>query len=487
MESQLASGASIPTMRRIAGRAQNLADLTWWPEPASGDRTVAGAIHPMLPALNDGRAPMFIEYEGFPFASTELLQTKLDDPDAVPRQYEPFYQYGSAKPSGFAPVPRLAYGREFQSFAFVISNAGTLPLLNQAYAARPWTPKEVLDPPIKSKPQELIATGAYRRRTAIGQAAQVTKAAQLHTNRIGAPIDGVTPLASDYPRIGLFATARSDGARDLFREADGRGCMTISPGHTNRWSLADIQWSGNAKRLSLRFFDGPAADPGALGVADFAFEQASRDGTQPDNAVDLAGVDAIAVIATANTSQPANVELTVVCRDLTVSRTCAVRSGALWLRLVLEAGDSAGMTLADTGNHKADGVDAPLLLLVPPGEQWKKGLSQEHTATVHSPRVGYLDFERWLANSDLRKRAFENDDVLAQRLERALLDGYAMRHLDKGLAAALDRLPDPAVEEMRVELIVVDRLGGGPVPALKRDDQAERPFEESSREAPGIG
>jgi hypothetical protein len=447
----------------------NLADLTWAaPEKPEKDKTVEGAIHPMLPAVSDGRAPMFIEYEGFPFASTELLNTRLPDSGAMgPRAYRPFYRHGSSQAPKFARVPRLAYGRAFQSFAFVTTNAGTLPHKLQDQKKLPWLPHEKLEPPEEAVEGELIATAPYSRRTAIGQTAVEEVRDRRTSPRIGAPIASVAPLASDYPRIGLFATGTTGGARDLFRESDGRGALVIgsvtAPTITNSWQLADIRWTGAPKAISLRFFDGPAAEPGKPGAANFTFAQKT---TGPD-ALDLTkvGVIGISVTATrtdaADPTSPLDVELSVTCAGSTPPpQSFRTRSDTLWLRLeLLSAGPSAGMTFADVGAHKPDGVDAPLLLLAPADDKrWSSGLGTV-TARVHTPRIGYLDFDRWLANGDLRRRIFDNDDA-ARRFEEALLAAYVMRHLDAELAAALDRLPDPAAGQLRLELIVLDQLTG---------------------------
>lgn len=448
----------------------NLADLTWTPpekKDLDRDKSIAGAIHPMLPAVSDGRAPMFVDYEGFPFASTELLQTRLPDSAAVgTREFRQFYRHTSSQASGFARVPRLAYGRTFESFSFVTSNAGTLPIAQQSGPTRPWMPRETLTPPDEARPGDLIATTEYSRRTAISQSA--VSETRGRTARIGAPIAGVAPLASDYPRIDLFDAGPTDGVRDLFRESNGRGALVIGSSTvattTNTCQLADIRWTGQPKLFTLQFFEGPAAGPGQPGAADVTFEQTNATNAGNPSAVDLAQVDAIgiAIKATRNGSG-LDVELEVGCAGSTLRRAFKTRFDTLWLRLMLRAeGPSASMTFADVGANKPDGVDAPLLLLAPSGEAWNAGLSADIVTTVHSPRIGYLDFERWFANSDLRKRAFKENEDAAKLLEAALLAAYVMRHLDEPLAAALDRLPDPAVEHLHLELVVLDQLAGVP-------------------------
>ena len=453
----------------------NLAELTWphYPDKPASVTTVEAAIHPMLPAVSDGRAPMFIDFQGFPFASTELLETRLPNGTAEgERSYTPFYRHGSSTAPGFARVPRLAYGRWVESLSFVTTNAGTLPLILQHSAAQPWMPKHKLQAPSETTQGTLIARVPYSRRTAIGQTAVEEKRQNGKPLRIGAPLAAVAPLAADYPRIGVYAEQSADGARDLFRESDGRGALVIGSATasdmTNSWQLADIRWIGAPSALDLRFFDGPTAHPDHPGIANVSFEQLGAANEGKSNAVDLAAVDVIEISSSATRSDPydaaspLDVVLTVSCGSVKERRTFQSRSDTLRLRLVLKAaGGSATMSFTDTGARAPDGVDAPLLLLAPEKDGWNGGLSDEVTVTLHTPRIGYLDFDRWLGNADLRKRIFK-DDAIARRFEGALLAAYLMRHQDESIAAALDRLPDPAVEQIRIELILLDQLAGTP-------------------------
>ena len=129
----------------------HLADLTWpvpdETKPQDPLPDVEAAIHPMLPAINDGRGPMFMEYHGFPFAD-RALEARVVGNDAEARDpRRPFYaQDPHMAADEFARVPRLAYGRTFRTFSFVTSNAGTLPydlqeLDSDGNIARPWMPR----------------------------------------------------------------------------------------------------------------------------------------------------------------------------------------------------------------------------------------------------------------------------------------------------------------------------------------------------------
>ncbi|MFY9294422.1 MAG: hypothetical protein WAP03_27605 [Methylorubrum rhodinum] len=92
-----------------------------------------------------------------------------------------------------------------------------------------------------------------------------------------------------------------------------------------------------------------------------------------------------------------------------------------------------------------------------PDNAWNIGTPTEVTAEVATPRVGYLDFLRWMTNVDLRKALGASGDRFMSGLSMA----YAMRHVDPSLATALDRLPDPAVDKVRLTLATTDTLGGG--------------------------
>lgn len=456
----------------------NLAELTWdtADPPQDSSKIVQAAIHPMLPAVSDGRGPMFIEYQGFPFADSTFAATMLQqDPDTSAASYKPFYRHYTADyaGSGFARLPALAYGRTFESFGFLISNGGSLPLDSQG--DWPWMPLKQLKEP-QGPIDELVAQADYQRRTAIGQMVhEETKTTTISdsawrnttTRRIGAPIPDVLPLSSDYPRIGLFAEAATNGVRDIFREMNGTGSLLIgslSGDSTIRvgQQLADVRWVGAPQRLTLGLFDQPASGPNDR-RNDFPF-------SLPTAAADLAKITTIGIqITTTRTAGGENakwdVDALVTCGDQTLQRQFTTSSGTLWIRLWLETGaQPASMSFADPSSHKSDSVDAPLLLLATPESQgWLDGIATGVTVAVQTPCVGYLDFERWFFNDDLLRLAFNIDAhpenrTKADWLDQFLLLAYAMRHQNEELAAALDRLPDPAVDKVRIELTFVDQL-----------------------------
>jgi len=193
----------------------NLADLSWGYEVKNGKvqpadiGKVSGTLHPMLPAVADGRGPMFINYEGFPLADAASAERFSDD--VVPGAQDLFYRHGPhgdySKP-GFEELPRLAYGRTFESFGFVLSNAGVLPLALQIDPEkRPWLPRPNIEHLFEGdnwQDREVFET-KYQRRTAIARMAVIEQPVAGASRRLGESIPGVQPLCADYPRLGVVA------------------------------------------------------------------------------------------------------------------------------------------------------------------------------------------------------------------------------------------------------------------------------------------
>lgn len=478
----------------------HLADLNWGPEPDEIDLEkpetpdVKAALHPMLPAVSDGRGAMFIEYEGFPFADPAFDARIVEQDGAVRDERAPFYRHtphqpvyppGGGTTPIFSQVPRLAYGRRFETFSFITTNAGTLPLTLQRKppalpgmpAASLWMPDPDIIAPVATPP--LVGEAAYQRRTAIAQMAVVEQVKGARPRRIGAPIEDVTPLAEDYARIAFQAAADAPAAHDIFRDTNGAGKMGVGefdpegekPPARAEWRISDIRFTGAPTELTLRFFGRHAANPAATGI-EFPIGQAML--------TDLTEIEIHIVYVAPQAPDPVPAPppslkyerwIHVICgKGATPLKAPLPGHGSLagWLRLELKSGaGAAAMTFSDPSGQKTDNVPAPLVLLAPrlaPGEKsiWNQGLSDAVEATVSTPRVGYLDFERWFANRDLYKKTFKTEpesvDSPAAKFMHALLTAYLMRHFDSRLATLMDRLPDPAVEAVRLELTALDRL-----------------------------
>ncbi len=443
----------------------NLADLGWtYDKPDEPGTDAKGAIHPMLPAASDGRSPMFIEYQGFPFAD-RALEARIVDNDAQQRAelQRPFYRHDPHTASDFSLLPRIAYGRSFKTFSFVTSNAGTLPLALQKAPETPWLPAFAPEAPLSPG---LVGTADYQRRTAISQMSLTEKPVKQQPLRLGVGIDGVKPLAEDYPRIALMAgiddqLSEESAVRDIMREADGAGTMIAS--RDFEWRLSNLEFAGAPDQLLLRFFERAANHPGDMGDARFTINDKTVD--------DFAKLSEIAIgIKFTETAKKGIYErrLYARCGKKILESEKALSPGsdgiAGWLRLELKAaaGKAAAISFANPGSQKSDNVNDPLLLLAPNEKDWISGLNVGVDITVSTPRVGYLDFERWFANADSWAEMFANPEdpgtKSAGEFAAALLVAYVMRHLDLALATAVDRLPDPAVEKVRIELTPHDVL-----------------------------
>lgn len=463
-----------------------LADLRWGKTKDDEAPDAAAAIHPMLPATSDGRGTMFIEYQGFPFAD-RALDVRVAESGTEPRDArEPFYRHDPHDAAdAFAKVPRLAYGRRFETFSFVTSNAGTLPRALQKSQTEPWMPAANLVAPGASTP--LIGEVEYQRRTAIAEMAVVEKVSAGRPRRIGAIIERVAPLAKDYPRVGISAWSGEQGVRDVFREAGGDGIMivgAVGPAtekpKTIEWRITGVALTGTPAGLELRFFHRHASGPEEAGTkVEIPPPALSSLAQQPEIVIRVEFKDASAGPPDAPMFKP---WLAVTCGTESIPAVEVNADLPLegWLRLILTSGSEATLTFASPTPQKADNVQAPLLLLAPPNPDpkepiWRPDLTSNVTVTVSTPRVGYLDFERWFANADRYDQTFgttPTEKAAAKRFMSALLAAYVMRHLDPKLAEAIDRLPDPAVEAIRLELMALDRVteqAVGPTKAVPYD------------------
>lgn len=484
------NGIAVAIRRQDKGDASDrwahahLADLDWTPKKPNTivpppARDAKAALHPMLPAVSDGRGAMFIEYEGFPFADAASDARIVDNEEETQDEREKrelFYRHAPHEeirlPRIFAQVPRLAYGRSFNTFSFITTNAGTLPFaLQRQTDPSPWMPR----PNFPEPDAALIGEAQYKRRTAIAQMTVVEEVTGAQRSRIGAPVAGVMPLAADYPRVGLKAESGAHAVHDIFRESDGSGRMIVdeiseeapSPPAKAEWRISEMRYSGVPAKLILRFFDRPARteDTGT----EFTIDQNTVPGFAGLKEVIVRIVHVAAPVPVAPPPPPVRPtferRIEVFCDGVKLDERVLPGKDALagWLRLQLEAGaQPVTLTFADPGEQKTDNVAAPLLLLAPSKDAlWKNGLADPVTATVSTPRVGYLDFERWFANRDLYAATFDvqpEENTRAARFMKALLTAYMMRHLSPRLAELINQLPDPAVEEVRLELAALDQL-----------------------------
>lgn len=440
----------------------HLADLAWqWPRPKPANPPLPlpirakAVLDPTLPTVADGRGPMFIEYEGFPLASsfTDVREAVSGDHELDPTH--PFYVAAAHKHSGsgFVATPRLAYGRKFEAFCFVTSNAGTLPIAVQGQKL-PWLPK-VLD---GVAPTHHVTKVDYQRTTLISDM-KVEDISKL----LGASIAGVSPLADDYPRVILCAPKNGAATHDLFKIGSGGTIyIPIDPSKTFQAEIADIHFAGAPKTLALQLHDRVGETP--------AWETNIDLGSiEPDNSLRLLFRS---VVPPGDSGAPAGRCLYINGKPNSLPTWLG---DICWMRLKLAASKENGATMSfaafDVPGGSADGA---LVVLAPENEVkkppvplvWKPGLPNSAAMRISTPRVTYLDFERWYANPDERPARPDS-------FHKMLLTAYLMRHLDTKLAALIDRLPDPAVEALRLDLMIVDSLIGSnelPLSAVQQFD-----------------
>jgi len=201
--------------------------------------SVPHAIATSYPAVSDGSGPMFLNYEGRPFTLPVVETAKkgagplytADLPDGL---------------DGFARIPELAYGRNFETFAFVTTNAGTLPKALQLSEGQPWLPNPTVTRPV----EDFISQSSCQRRTAIGRAEIIESQTPGKARRLGAGFPGVHPLALDYPR--------PQGAR----EPDAP-LLLLAPDGT-KWQAAlqgEVPFRLTAPRVTYRDFARWFANP----------------------------------------------------------------------------------------------------------------------------------------------------------------------------------------------------------------------------------
>ena len=442
------------------------------PEKAEAAAPQPEGIRQWMPPPPDGRAPIFLDYNGFPLASQAATSAGSDPAAAQLYRRPPFYAADVTSPDGFAPIPRLAYGRRFEAFSFATTNAGSLPLALQKSADEPWLPSADFGPSAAA-----VYEACYQRRTAVG-AVSIDEAADAR--KIGSAIAGVRPLSSDYPRTALLSSNLAPGIVDLMAEADGAGTLFFSAEAGDASilvDLTDVDWSGAARRLTLQFFD-QAAEPGATTEFEIVFDGVSADAFSTDPRISI-WLDSTAVPAAGGA--PATVERTFRAKVGWVEQPpspLVPTAGGWWVRIILDQGELASLSFAEPrSNSDPARHAAPLLLLAPPEadeakSQWLDGLVTRHSAAIRAPRVGYLDFERWSANADNLAAMFP--DAAAGRVLLAdLLQLYVTRgakpeaplpsEVDVNAVRAQDALsmlPDPAVSALLVELICIDSLTG---------------------------
>lgn len=420
------------------------------------------AILPMQPAQLDGEYQLAHSYAGKPFAFAPATLAGEDD------SYPPYFSVSAFDdeddavnndwPAGYAKPAALAYGRRFEVAAFVISRGGVLP---SGASRDPAEPDGHLFPAEVPEPGDQYVEFDYSRTTGIGRTV-IEKAAVNSgaADPFKPPLDLIQPLTTDYPRQLLSASDGELRWLDLWRGPDGSGTIRLPAreGESLPLDLHDVIRNGGGD-LFLTIEQDPQR-------------------------VSLTG-DALKL--------PAGVPAAGDMLSLTMERNAdglwlnaggekqkfVVDAEALgWVRIALHApaAQSAALALADTqgvASGKAGGTrGAPedMMVLRPNALGWSTAFAPRTAVRLLPPSMGYEDFDRWLANGDLKAAAsgaypgLVDDFVLELIAAREdLAAGAGLGPAYDAIAGLFERhpgvLPDLAVDKLVVELTLVDALG----------------------------
>jgi hypothetical protein len=428
----------------------NLAELAW---NHNGYSDSVLGLRQWLPSVQDARAPAFIDYDGFPFASQTIARVSASGTRSQTRR--PFYAADVAHETafdgnGWTPSPALVYGRAFEAYSFATTNSGSIPKEIQD-AGQPWMPDKARVP--VNAP---LVRASYSRRTNIG----TTSIEELGTSmRFAKSLPNVKSLAADYPRVALSASKDAKGSVDLLREPDGSGILAFpSAQESIQVEFTDLQWSGELTTIRVLFFDKAALIGDGVAVS-LEFDSTDLAQLRPGSAITLALRGNGTFSAQLGSGAPKE------------EMPAGANRGLWWVRVQLESKTSANFSFANPFPRSNAHGATPPLLMAPSNVGWTKGLADKVSARISSPRVVFFDFERWYGNPALLRRTFGAAAPNGERLQDWLLLAYVRRtellKVDGGdnFSSALDRLPDPAVEKLRVELVCLDSLNAtAPVP-----------------------
>jgi hypothetical protein len=467
-------------------------------DPAHPDRKLITVV-PLQPVAIDGRRRLFLQYDGYPFTSQAFAKTRVagDDPTGI---QAPFFKYDDPTSAelgaaSFALCPALAYGETYDVSAFVVGTGGSLPVTMQANRLIPWVPASVPQPPADAGGHTYSRHYVYQRTTAIGRTTlNETPRAGL-AKRIGVGIDGVQPLFRDYPRVGLASPVGGSAVLDVLRNADGTGALSLAKdGATASVSLADLWWWGphgaSGGTLTLAFFYQPGPRPeNAAGHTASDDPLVTFDIPIADTFTD--GTATIAVASRFDTTPPNDIALTfsVQFAGNTFAKP-AIKvpnsTVSIWVRVKIAASDptkTVSLSFADPaaalgGNHVTSHPNSDNLLLIAPvaaSSEWRAPFTSAVTAAIMLPRVGFSDLDRWLNNKTLASQAQtsirgqppSSDDMSRfKKFVPMVMTAHVGRHLNENLGPLLERLPDPAVEQLLVELTPLDALHDKPANAV---------------------
>lgn len=432
---------------------------------ASPAPLLALSIQPIPTTVVDGRRSVFVSYDGLPIATSAF-----DDTLAAPTRLEweklITTDYPDKHP-GYKSLAPLAYGTCVEIAAHAVGRAGTLPRPLQEDGRLPWLPERDIHFDEERDGKHYVTSYACSRRTAIGRTTIAVHAAPGSIK-----LEGVKPLATDYPRLGLSSHAGQ--FLDVFRNSDGSGAIGLPTVQNKNVSVILRElwlWKEDSSRASMSVAVLSAQNSTGSGVSHFSLDH-----------LDTAGSSAL-TIGIAWTGSPGKYTLTLPgTGQAPVELALAESDSSAWLRLQLQAdqGKPAAIGLADPAADTPGSATASqpvpdnLILLgakeTEHGARWHQQFPHRTDASLDFPRVGYLDFARWVANPALADQLLGTEASSAQRAPflALLLAAYMSRTDEPQLARLLERLPDPAVSSLRIELVATDGLIDAPG-ALRRN------------------
>lgn len=445
-------------------RYANLAELKL-SDPAE---PMIETIHPLQPMPVDGQRRLIVSYQGLPLASRsfEAVQVVAPDPDHAAEGF-----YGIDDPAlAMAPDRRLtplAYGVPVEIAAHVVMKSGSLPRAVRQDRT-PWLPRAEVDG--AHVPETAVLRFRYQRQTAIGGAALSEAPSTGTVPRIGAGLADVVPLAADYPRATL-ATGSGSTIRDLLRNEDGTGSIDLGQDGLRlaayEMQITEIWKTGAGGTLTVGLWNAPAATLADAGLAQQAFDLGPA----------FAGGTLLVRISIKDDRRVVRFLLSQgEGRAAVVGDAFPLPDGEqlpAWVRLGL-TGQEVAVSWAAPESREVIGrpkqKQGNLVLLAPEDARFRPDLARPVKAVIGFPKVGFLDFDRWLANAYARKRAFPDSgtsgsgDETARSFQLLAMTAYLGRHKNKDLAALVDAMPDLAVGGLRLTLAAEDNLGD-PTPA----------------------
>jgi hypothetical protein len=429
------------------------------------------SILPQRTAEVDGTRVLQVDYEGQPFAYMGFEQVARPI-DPIGDKLVAFASADSPDPgtwdnapwSDFARLPSLAYGATYSVVGHVVTKGGVLPYDLRADKSKPWLPAGRAFE-FNSPAEEVVQEFSYFRRTAIGRTSMIEP--ERGRERIGSSIADVHPLSRDYPRVGMAVLPKEPVTFfDLFRAVDGEGLLQLPTelnGHAHI-ELTDIAWWGEGGDMFIFMMDDADAPLTPVSGAMIFNQKVHRSFA---NARISFSIDLLENEDTGSWYYRIAPEIDGIpdaqSGEIRADFDQLGRDKRVWLRTFASSEGHCAISLADPARDANGGpssrADGDPLLVIAEADSgvWQPGVGAPVKATITTPRVGFVDFCRWMNNPALCEEAGLSPDLRQQ-----LIAIYTARHRDERLSKLLERLPDPAVSKLRLTLSPLDGLAAEP-------------------------